>query len=347
MKLYSILFESEAYFKGTGAGSGRLNKNDAREFFQKYSKHGVKYFGYEVTGLTDSHAQTTEDPQARGLLLPTDHISFHSKHLVFINTQEKTIIINPISKLPLQDPRVTLQLSSLLETFPEFAGYQVQLNVYNEETGAWEERNIATLQDLVSKKKTISGKYKEFNRMQDDSFEEYHFEVLQDVTEIDWYHATLRSNWNSIKRVGLIPSQEFQNPQQYGWTVLNMDLQNAVYLTYSKRYAQEIATELANRFDQPAVVLKIKGAALENPSKIVVDEDALRNDFDGGISAGMAMAGMPNYFSSIQHRLKSIGYEGTIKPGFISFAEKIESEKPDNDDENSNEDEYDDDSRRY
>ena len=35
------------------------------------------------------------------------------------------------------------------------------------------------------------------------------FEVLKDIKDLEWYHATKRSNLDGIKKRGLVPSKEF------------------------------------------------------------------------------------------------------------------------------------------
>ena len=334
IKLYSILFETPEYYKSQGKGTGRLNKEYARKLFDLYSENGDKLFRYEFGSLTKTAAEKSSEKENRGLLSPASDVEFRRDILLYVDIGNQKILIGPTSLTPLQDPRVTLQLTSLLEVFPEFSNYQVELDTVDSETNQWKKIKVGTLKNLIAKKKTISGKFPTYNK-NEDSFEEYEFEVLQDVTEIDWYHATARKNWNSIKRVGLVPSKEFQQAQQHGWTTLNFDLQNAVYLTYSKSHAEDIAQAIAEKFGEPAIVLKVKGSALKDTSHIAVDEDALRNDFDGNVSGGMSLSGMPNYFTSIQHRVRSIGYTTTIQPQFISFVELIEPETEENEENQS------------
>jgi ribosomal protein S6 len=128
------------------------------------------------------------------------------------------------------DPRITLQLKSILKVFPEFGNFVVKQEYNNE--------NLGLLKNILTNIKSFSGRYKEYSR-KEELYKDYKFEILKDVTEIDWYHATKRSNLASIKKVGIIPSKQFQHPQEYGWTTLNLDLQKSVTDLKGKVTAEE------------------------------------------------------------------------------------------------------------
>jgi hypothetical protein len=313
MKLYNLLFETEEYFKYHIQGNGLLNSEFAREFFNLFKKRSsFNLLGYQPNGMDKTAAKETSEPNNLAILEPTT--SIENKYFVVVNIKNNEIILTEKSKNPLMDPRITLQLKSILKVFPEFGNFVVKQEYNNE--------NLGLLKNILTNIKSFSGRYKEYSR-KEELYKDYKFEILKDVTEIDWYHATKRSNLASIKKVGIIPSKQFQHPQEYGWTTLNLDLQNAVYLTYNQEYASQIAETIAAKYEEPAIVLKISGHALKDTTKLVVDEDVLRNNYDGSVSPNQAIPGMPEYFSSILHNLKSIGYTGVISPNYVSFVERI------------------------
>jgi hypothetical protein len=336
IKLSEILFETEDYYKYHSSSSGKLNTKEARIDLLRYLKKGITQFAYVPNGLTAEAANETDEPNNKGMLEPRKEVEY-SGDLVFINTKNKQIIFGRKAREPLLDPRIALQLSSIASTFPEFLDYAVysQSNEHPE-PGKQVDSNLiplnSSLRELLANKKDISGKYKQYDR-KEEKYEEYKVEVLKDITEIDWYHATRKSNWNAIKRFGLVPSKEFVSKQAHGWTVLNFDLQNAVYLTSDLDYAIGIAETLAGRFNEAAIVLKVKGSALKDRTKIVVDEDSLRNDYDGEVSISN-MPGMPEYLTSVLDSIKSIAYAGTITPNFISLEQKIDSKSSEKENEN-------------
>lgn len=345
MKLYFILFESEEHYQQSFGFSGKLNRHDAREFYNVFKERGKNFlFWYDVNGLTKEAALETDTPKDGGILVPKRNngygdnalIAHSNAQLITIDTKDNRIIIHPTSRFPLHDPRVTLQLSSLAEVFPEFAEFNVLLQEWDDEENKNKFQPLGTLKDLVGSKKLISGKYKEYSR-KDPTYKEYKFEVFKELKDIEWFHATRRSNLNAIKRAGIIPAKQFQNPQQHGWTFLNFDLQNAVYITANKKYAFQIAEAIKDKFDETAVVLRISGDALKDQSRIVVDEDALRNEYDDSVSGNQALSGMPEYISSMLHKVESIAYEGVISPQYISYEGKVEFENKKDEREESEE----------
>lgn len=244
------------------------------------------------------------------------------KNLILeLNPREKIITIFT----SLQDPRVAYALSTSAKYIPELNEYNVRLYEYRasarSETG-YVYKELGLLQNLLTQKKQITGSSPEFSHSQDDEeYKEFKYEVLRDVSDEIWYHATKLSNLDSILSSGLKTSKNFN--QGTGWTELNFSLQNAVYLTSDPDYAEDIAETLAARFGAPAVVLKINGSALKDYTKIVVDEDSLRNEYDGGVTAGYLKQGMADYLTSVVDTIKSLGYKDTISPQFISIESVI------------------------
>lgn len=342
MKLYNLLFETEEHYQRSFGFSGKLNRHDAREFYEVFKQKGKNFlFWYDANGLTKQAALETDTPKDGGILVPkrgnsygdNDLVSHSDNQLLTVDTKVGRVVVHSTSGFPLHDPRVTLQLSSLLEVFPEFAEFPVLLQKWNEEEAKNEFESLGTLNKLISIKKTISGKYKEYSR-NNPTYKEYKFEVFKELKDIEWFHATRRSNLNSIKRAGIIPAKQFQNPQQHGWTFLNFDLQNAVYITLNKNYAFQIANAIMEKYDETAVVLRISGDALKDQSKIVVDEDALRNEYDDSVSGNQALSGMPEYISSMLHRIESIAYEDIIPPQYVSYEGKVEFKSEKEEDHN-------------
>jgi hypothetical protein len=198
--------------------------------------------------------------------------------------------------------------------------YDVLLKNYfsNDENLAY--TNVGKLKDLLQNTKKISGKSPAYSK-EEEQFKQFEYEVFKDISEHSWYHATRESNLSSINEKGLLPSKEFK--QGSGWTEFNFNLQNAVYLTANKDYAENIAITLSERYEESAVVLKIDGAALKDYSKLIVDEDSLRNEYTDKVEAGAVKQGMADYLTSVVDTIQSIGYKGRIAPEYISVENTI------------------------
>lgn len=304
MKLSKILFETSYQ------DFGPINAELAVEDLNRYRERGIKLFKYEPFVYAQSGA-------AGGFITKR---SLGSSGLYFDIDSRK--IIDMDSSLPTHNPRFVSQLESIIDAIPEFKDYQLVSRVYNEKNFGYDEEIYGKVSDLLSGKKSVVGRFPRYSKGQD-LYDQFKFEVLQDITEVSWYHATRASNWDSIKSGGLLPSKTVSVE---GWTEFNLDLQKAVYLTLKFRYAKQIAETLAERFGEPAIVLKINGQALADKSKIVVDEDVLRDEYTGNVTANQESIGMPEYILSlIKNNLSSIGYRGKIESGFVEIAATVDA----------------------
>jgi hypothetical protein len=102
------------------------------------------------------------------------------------------------SSLPTHNPRFVSQLESIIDAIPEFKDYQLVSRVYNEKNFGYDEEIYGKVSDLLSGKKSVVGRFPRYSKGQD-LYDQFKFEVLQDITEVSWYHATRASNWDSIK----------------------------------------------------------------------------------------------------------------------------------------------------
>jgi hypothetical protein len=154
------------------------------------------------------------------------------------------------------------------------------------------------------------------------TFEDYSYEVARGLGSMWFYHATRVSNWASIKKNGLLPSGTSSTE---GWSVLNLEMQNAVYLTTSLEYAIKIGWTLADRFEEDAVILRVPGSFLE-PNKLVIDEDILRSNYDQMLDWSKFDERFPQHISSLVSKLESLGYSGTIPPSKVKLHQTLEWE---------------------
>lgn len=147
----------------------------------------------------------------------------------------------------------------------------------------------------------------------------HEYRVLRTLQETRWFHATLRENADSIVTYGLQPSG--LGPQRReGWSPgWNMGLQSAVYLTSSFRYAMGIGYTLAIRNGKDAAILGVSGVGLEDTKLLHYDEDALRSELDDSVLYGHYDTDFPQWVTSAEHRVRSIGYKAPIKPKYIKL----------------------------
>jgi hypothetical protein len=157
------------------------------------------------------------------------------------------------------------------------------------------------------------------------NMEDFTIEVLQELSDAKHiFHATRASHLPSIMKKGLVPSGTVD--QGTGWTQYNFHLQNAVYLTLDYDYAVAIAKTLANRFGEEGVVLRVKGSAVSDYSKLVVDEDALENYVRGlGYNMGSIDPARPGFLQSVVDDIESFGYLGTIPPSALKVVRRVGS----------------------
>lgn len=335
IKLYKILFETaEEYYQSNIGVSGRLNKELAAQDFSRYKRRGVQYVEYNPETFTKEGVSETSDPNNIGGI---DKVSSpaYSKQKVIIDLKNNIILMR--SGLPEHDPLITFQLRELLSTIPELATYQVKRFVPTKDSFV-PDKELSygmTVQDFLSGKQEKSGRYPRYKKGEE-LYDEFKFEVFKDLSEFDWYHATRKSSYEKIKAEGFLrPSKDFGADQQqrHGWTQFNFDLQNAVYLTHDIERARDIANVLVDRYEEEAVVLKVSGKALSDVSKIVVDEDILRDEYTDEIYPREAQ-GIPEYIISItSEKIAGLGYKSRISKEFIDVAETIKFEKPEEDNE--------------
>jgi len=153
--------------------------------------------------------------------------------------------------------------------------------------------------------------------------------VFEEVFDRPLYHATRLSNWHKIKKDGLKPSWQVEDPQTGGLTSMNPQLQDAVYLSLDLGRAREFAESLSLKYDEPAVVIRVDGNAIRDHSKLIPDEDAFRysfgsgGDIDWGIDS-FDIESMEDLFYSIS-REGTFGYTDTIPPSALAIEEEVDA----------------------
>jgi hypothetical protein len=313
--MITTIKETEEHQRQLGY-SGKPNKKTAREILYAYVSKGKTYFSYDPDALTKNFGKD------RGLF-NVERVRQVSRSKIFLDFTKRTIYV---AFAFLKDSSAYIQLEGILEVFPEFGGFEVVEQKYE---GSYDEKykKLGTLFSLVSGAKEVSGESEEYlpgekREIKAPTYNRYQFKIIEDVQATDWYHVTRRRFYNAIKRAGLIPSKEFQNPQDHGWTQWNFNLQNAVYLTHDVDRARKIAKAVSDKYGEDTVVLMVDGSGLEDRRKIVIDEDAI-HEYEADVGMGK-----PDYIHSIVGAPFSIGYKGIIPSRFIQFFEKHELEQP-------------------
>jgi hypothetical protein len=276
------------------------------EWFNYYLKKKNELYFYPKAFTEEAYQ---EHPQTldKGAWLPS-RPSPNDSDGVLLQLNKSTKTISTFSPV-LRDPRASRAIMTTARFIPEINEYDVViLKGFDDST------SLGKVKDLAAKAKTIQGKAPAWthDREKELEFQEFKYEVLEDVSDIDWFHSTSMKNLKSILATGLKPSKS--SAQGEGWTQLNFNLQNAVYLTADREYAEDIAETLLARFDVPGVVLRIKGSALKDYTKLVVDEDSLRNEIDGSVSGGLLISDLPDYMTSFVDKIEALGYKGVISP---------------------------------
>ena len=297
--------------------SWALDPTDGVEIVNFYlSKDKVKFLVFDPVGLVPEEGKK----KLRGCWQGRGYLKFSSsRELVAIDLKNKTFVL----RNSIRDPRIVETISSTIQLLPQFADFNVSYQGEWIRGDQFEWEVIGKAKDLVKSKKLVQGKALEYDR-ENERYKEFKYEVFEDITEIPWFHATLKKNIPSIMSQGLLPSGE--QPQGSGWTQLNMHLQKAVYLTASPDYVQEIAETLADRFEEDAVVVKIDGSALSDRTRLVVDEDILRDEF--GMNYSNLIEELPDFMASVLSRIESLGYKGVIAPKFLEVVYETKYEAP-------------------
>lgn len=299
---------------------GAALKAQAMEDVNRYRSKGVRYveFDKNLYGVGEGGFQKISSLLTGAGKVVVD---LAGKHIILRKSGE-----------PLHDPEIVSLLKMINEFIPEFGDYNVSKFLVNPSNGYSKLMSLGvSVNDLLRGVKVKSGEYGRYKRGDDTKFGQYKFEVLKEVQDLEWYHATKRSNLDGIKKRGLVPSKEFdkEDLQKHGWTDINFDLQNAVYLTNSYDRVLSIGKELVKKFGEDALILKISGAALSDEIKLVVDEDWLRDYYTGAIvwSDDSVAGEHPEYVGSLTDSVISgIGYKGVIPFSFIKIVEVIQYE---------------------
>lgn len=230
-----------------------------------------------------------------------------------IDIMDKKIYID--QKLKLYTPKYVEILEALNNTFPIFSSYKILV----EDKDTSETLNSLTAKITTEELEGIN--YRNFYE-KNDTVLKYKIKTLHKLQELDWYHATTKDSWeNIIKRDGLKPS----GLQQLGSGLsssLNMWIQDAVYLTCDYDYAKYFANIICLKRETDCVILKINGNSLIDFSKIIIDEDALRDNFSSALNYDWVDRQYPSFYTSLL-KISNIGYRGNIPPSAIQLTEEV------------------------
>jgi hypothetical protein len=142
----------------------------------------------------------------------------------------------------------------------------------------------------------------------------YQYLTYQDPEEVRWYHATLARHLPSIMQHGLLPSRVGEGG---GWSPgWNLGLQNAVYLCEDIARTYQIAETLVENTNEDAVIIEVEGAGLRGQS-LTLDEDAIISPDDGGVNPSMIDTDFPDFATSRDQAVRSLGVRGRIDPRYL------------------------------
>jgi hypothetical protein len=176
----------------------------------------------------------------------------------------------------------------------------------------------------------ITGQYKTFARQiltnkgtpHRSKLKPFDITVIKTIQQAEWFHATRGKYINAIKVEGLKPTLE----SNVGWSSDNIDKQFAVYLTRNSDIANKIANSLANQYKEDAFILQVDGTAINNYSKLLIDEDAIRDPKEEkwmhAIKTKMLDKSNLPFYQSFMN-LQSIAYGDVIPPQFLRVVEQI------------------------
>lgn len=258
--IYSLLFESFDYYYSKFGVTGKLNPKEARKHFYELLKNTMDRAN--LLFVYDPHWLSKQQSEHAGMLIPTQSRTVFNRIVIDYNKKQ----INVPYGFE-YSPVLFWQLKSVLQTSPEFGSFPLVINGYKE-------KYDKNLEQFVSSGQQVSDSFKDYDKSTI-KHRDINYEVEKTIQEVDWYHVTRKTNLGSIKRIGLIPSKEFINPQQRGWTQRNPNLQNVVYLTKNYSRAEKIAEVLIQKYNEPVIILKVSGEALTDNSKLVIDEDEI------------------------------------------------------------------------
>lgn len=236
------------------------------------------------------------------------------KRMLLVNIASKRIL----TFSDVDSPTNVHILKQIYDEMPEWHNLNVGEYLYLRGDGkvVWSDTGVS-LKNFVRDLKFVSGSFSHKRSRNSVEVAERQYWAKIDPTETRWYHATLGSNLDSIMKTGLLPSASVKSE---GWSPSwNIEKQNAIYITSSLLYASRIAETLANGAKETAVVIEIDGRAL-NPSRLIADEDALRDDYDASVNYGEIDIDFPDYVTSWFSGIRSIASLDKISPKYLSVA---------------------------
>jgi hypothetical protein len=258
----------------------------------------------------------------------------HGRQIASVHFGARWLLLRS-QREPEVDPTTISWLSDLCEKFPEVRGYALYRHSHGDEEGArWVKDGelgegfqgyvmaLGNLGSFCARVTEVVEHTPTYDEPEDEAhLVEHRYRRIVGPADIPWYHATRLSAVPAIMREGLIPKfqleqQRGEERQERGWAPgWHMDIQDAVYLTRSPEQAARIAETLALRYEEDSAIIEVEGAALRDPSLVVVDEDALGTEFSRPSSAD-ADPDFPEYWTSLVS-IGSLGYRGRIEPSYL------------------------------
>lgn len=250
------------------------------------------------------------------------------------NTMSK-LVINPSKKtISTHDPKWEFNpyTVSILDVLSKYAPLKnFVLHIPNE---------TIPLPSIQTRIKSISGHSPTWARPKYDfksSMKRFGLRIIKEIWEQDFYHASFKKHVSQIMKEGLTPSMTLKDVidkfgkngsitlgdiPTTGWTSMpNEDRQPAVYLWSERAEAKALAEYLSYRNNETAVLIKVDGRGIKDYTKLVIDEDALRDNW-GDVSKRFRSK-IPHFYGSVL-ATKTIGYLDKIYPQYLSVIEEID-----------------------
>lgn len=294
---------------------------DMLSYFKTTSDRGRKtYLAYDPKKLLNNSSERGDSSAVGGIV--HDIAKYIRQYNVFWDPIDKRIYLNN-----LYDPQTSFDLEQVISANPEIGSY----NAF-EFIGPTIEsvRDLEkSAQDILNESEEVESEFSFYSPgLKEGEKRKFKFKLLKSISNLSFYHATRKSNLDSIMSQGLKTSAQLREEfgANIGWSQFNLNLQNVIYLTKDFYYAKDIAQTIANRFEEPAVIIEISPGGLKNLESIVVDEDIYQTEHGFIRNENIEHYNFPEFFDSLKSSIESIGYKDPISSDNLIVKETVNPE---------------------
>jgi len=291
---------------------------DELSYFKMTSDRGRKtYLAYDPKKLSDKPSERGDSGATGGIV--HDIAKYIKQYNVFWDPVDKRIYLNN-----LYDPQTSFDLEQVISANPEIGVYHAFEFMGPTIESIKDLEKLA--QDILNESEEVESEFSFYSPgLKEGERIKFKFKLLKSISNLPFYHATRKSNLDSIMSQGLKTSAQLREElgTNIGWSEFNLNLQNAIYLTKDFSYAKDIAQTIANRFEEPAVVIEVSPGGLKNLESIVVDEDVYQTEHGFLRNENIEDYNFPEFFNSLKSSIESIGYKDPISSDSLIIKETI------------------------